>query len=367
MTRYDALIEKGWEHLGLARLLVSRTCTPGSTDYAVLRVDRYCLGVKDVAFEAKVPESALQDRIARWLPADRRERMHPACARKLIEGAVAYAESLGFAPPQDLHRVREALPGLDATLCPQDFTFGRNGRPCYVRQADDTKEHSRRVLALLEKRFGLDGFDLLAEAEPAADDFLRQRDDLWDFMESEPDTGPGFYELSGIITALLICPKGFSPLTLLGILWGPHGRTWRDEAELERFSGLLLAYWDHLNHRLQAAIGPGAPPDEQIVDVWKKESPDLDDSSTNVVAAQYGWVRGFLSVTKLWPEAWDGALTRPDLAPHWEVIGWWYELEIEENSARVMAAAEADPPRTLNNSVKALAKALRPPAGPPPA
>ena len=95
------------------------------------------------------------------LPVNFRETFDPACAKKLVEGALAYAESLGFAPARDFRKARRVLSGIDASACPLDFTFGRDGKPCYVEGPDDTPERVDRVLAVLNGRFGEDGYETI--------------------------------------------------------------------------------------------------------------------------------------------------------------------------------------------------------------
>jgi hypothetical protein len=125
MTRYEAYIEKNWMETGLAHLLVARIRENGATDFAIFLVDLFCLGVKDVVLENDVAESELRELVAERLPDDFREPVAPACAKKMIEGALAYAEKLGFAPHANFRKARKVLSGLDASRCPQEFTYGR--------------------------------------------------------------------------------------------------------------------------------------------------------------------------------------------------------------------------------------------------
>jgi len=118
MTRHEAYVEKGWEEMGLAHLFVSRIREDGSADFAMFLVDLFCLGVKDASFEADVGERYLKELVEERLPEDYRERIHPACAKKLIEGALAYAESLGFTPHRDFRKARKVLNGIDASAAP---------------------------------------------------------------------------------------------------------------------------------------------------------------------------------------------------------------------------------------------------------
>ena len=363
MTRHEAYIEKNWETLGLAHLLVARLRDDGSADYAVFLVDLLCLGVKDCFVETDVAESDLRDYVDQRLPDEFRERFHPACARKLIEGAIDYAQSLGFAPHRDFRKARKILAGIDAAVCPRDFVYGRDGRPCYVRGTDDTDQRVDRVLAILAARCGEDGYDYvdLLDDESEPDD-LALREDLLTWLDNEPETVPRFYEVSGLITALLICPKVLAPTKVFEALWGPEGRVWKDEKEMQEFARLLMGYWNQLSDRVQDALHPDAHPEEAILDIYPEDFDELDEQEGGIsmAIATHDWTRGFLRATELWPEAWGDARTRPDLAPHWEVIGWWAHIDRQEDRDKMIAAAESTNPRTLDPSIKAIARALRP-------
>ncbi len=294
------------------------------------------------------------------LPESFRERIHPACAKKLIEGAIAYAESFGFAPHRDFRKARKVLSGIDSDLCPRDFTYGCEGRPRYVRGEFDSDERADRVLAMLEARCGSDGFDyedLMADDGEAAQDV---RDDLVDFLDAEPTSVPRFYETSGLITALLICPTFFSPLKVMEALWGPEGKVWEDSEEAQEFADLLMQYWNQVNDLILVALDPAT--DAQILDIWSEdlECNSEKNSAIALAVASMEWAKGFLRATTLWPEAWGDARQRPELIPHWELIGWWAKFEKKENRDLIATHGEAKPPRTLNTSVIALARALRP-------
>jgi yecA family protein len=361
MNRHEAYIEKNWEEQGLAHLIVTRAHGDGLVDFAMFLVDLFCLGVKDAVFEADMSEDEAREWIEERLPEDHCERIHPSCAKKLIEGALTYAQTLGFAPHRDFRKARKVLAGIDASACPREFTYGRDGRPCYVRGFDDTDERVNRVCAILAARCGADGFDYEDPGEEEEDDALAVREDLMAWLDDEPPEVPRFYEVSGLITAMLICPTPLSPLKVLDVLWGPEGRIWEDELDLGEFNGMLLVYWNRVSDLVQNASAPTAQPEDQILDIWEEDFADDEAGGTHMTAATFAWATGFRRVTTLWPEAWCDALTRPDLASHWEVVGWWAGFLQKDNRDRMVAAAEAEAPRTLNQSVVALARALRPP------
>ncbi len=122
-------------------------------------VDAYCLGIKNAMyriFEASEYAGAVE-RIFEATEV-RFERQHPAYARKLVEGAVAYARDLGFDPHPDYKIARAIFGDVDASGCPVRFTFGEGGKPFYVSGPDDTPVIQRRILKQLENRCGSDGF-----------------------------------------------------------------------------------------------------------------------------------------------------------------------------------------------------------------
>lgn len=364
MTRYEAYIQKDWAQHGLAPVFVGRIRDNGSADFAMFLVDVWCLGVKDAFGENDALESDLRAFVDDRLPESMREPIHPTCARKLIDGALAYAERLGFAPHRDFRKARRVLSSLDASLCPTEFTYGSNGRPCFVRGPNDSDERVERVLAILEARVGADGFDFvdtLADEEDEEDVGLAAREDLIEWLDAEPPDVPRFYALSGMATAALLCPQPVSPAEIVTTLWDPTAPIWSHPEELEEFLSLLTDYWNNLSDLILAATAPDAPSESQVIDVWLEDFPE--GSEVYVLAAMAEWVTGFYSMTERHPEAWSGPLNRPDLAQHWEMIRWW--ANFLENKDQIDTAMQATPPRNIGLSVTALARALRPPPSEP--
>jgi yecA family protein len=360
MTRYEAHIEKGWQENGIGQLLIVRRREDGSADVGFFLIDIWCLGVKDATAELDVTGESIDELLSESIPESSREMIHPACAKKLIEGAIAYAEGLGFSPHRDFRKARKVLSGIDASLCPTEFTFGRNGRPFFVSGADDSEERIDRVLAILEAHCGEDGFDFedTVDAEEEDDPVADARTTLIEFLDAEPEDIPRFYQVSGMITALQICPQPVAPTELIAKLWGPEGREWDSPVELGEFTTALFEYWNYVAVLVAAGVAPDAGPEDQIMDIWLEDF--ADDQMIAVAACTIEWATGFMAATRLWPEAWGDALTRPDLAEHWEIVRWWAEFIGTGNKDRIAAAAEGKPPRNLGLSLTALARALRP-------
>lgn len=358
MTRYEAYIDKQWEDRGLANLVIARFKADATCDFAHLIVDVYCLGVKDVVVETGWSELEFRDYLAEAVPGDRIEPILPACARKLVDGAAGYASALGFAPHRDLSKARRIFSGVDASACPRDFTYGKDGRPYFIAGPNDSAERINRVLTILEARFGSDGFGFTVpgdETEPVES----VRYDLMDWLEDEPEDVPRFHEFSGIVTGLLLCPTPTSPLKVMDVLWGPGGRTWNDQAELQMFTGWLMQYWNEISDVILDCVGPSAPANAWCVDVWAEDFDE--DGGVGYLLAMRNWCAGLVRAVESWPPAEAARLQRPDLAPHWELVTLLAQIETEGHAARISAMTEEDPPRRLGSSVTALARALRPP------
>jgi hypothetical protein len=145
-----------WEG-GLGGVLLSRHLPNGQIAVAVFLVDRYCLGVKDAFGKILTrPEyERMRDRYnEKWGIVE----LQPAAARKLVEGAVHYARSLGFSPHPDYRKAAPIFGAIDPDDCDEEFEYGMNGKPHFIAGPYDTPERCYRILSILEHQCGRDGF-----------------------------------------------------------------------------------------------------------------------------------------------------------------------------------------------------------------
>jgi hypothetical protein len=360
MTRFEAYIDQEWELLGLANIVLARINSDGSAEYAHLIVDCFCLGVKDVMVTTGVSESDCREYLKIAMQTGVPESMHPACARKLIEGAVAYAEALGFAPHRDYRKARRVFSGVDASICPRAFTYGCEGRPRFIRGPHDSEERVQRVLTILEAKLGADGFDYEDPDDDDDDESLLAREELMDWLEAEPEDVPRFYEFSGMVTGLLLSPSLMPPLTIIDLLWGgPDGRVWRDQNEVQEFNDLYMAYWNEVNTLILDSISSTADPADTCIDVWEEEFA-LNEGPYFLLALR-NWCSGLVRAAALWPAADRDRLTRPPLGKHWELIVLFARIEEPGNSDRLDQMGCETPPRNLGTCVAALTRGLRQP------
>jgi hypothetical protein len=102
-----------------------------------------------------------------------------------VEGAVAYAEDLGFAPNPDYRIAHQIFGNIDKTECECKFEFGFNGKPVYISGPKETPGDIERILKQLERRCGPGGFEFaITEVgiEELEDDFFE--DDFFDEEDS---------------------------------------------------------------------------------------------------------------------------------------------------------------------------------------
>lgn len=116
------------EH-GMAFILFARKIPDGKIAVGHFLVDTYALGVKDAFFRV-FSEPEYDNFIA--LKKNELERIHPTCARKLVEGAVDFAERFRFKPHSDYKFAKIIFGDIDRDACPLNFEFGKNGQPLVI-------------------------------------------------------------------------------------------------------------------------------------------------------------------------------------------------------------------------------------------
>ena len=358
MTRYEAYIGKDWKEQGIANIVVARLRSDRPPEFSMFLIDLLCLGVKDAMYHSDMTESEYRDFLTGPVAETLGLSIHPACAKNMIEGAIEYAEKFGFAPHRDYRKARRVLSGIDSAACPESYSFGEeDGRPCYVRGPDDSDERVERVLSLLERKCGLDGFTYV-DPDDDEDEELSARADLMDWLDDEPESVPRFYEVSGLVTAMQLCPELLSPPQLIAVLW-PGKPDLSDLEEAQDFLTILTNYWNLIAGLIANTVDPAAPEGETCLDIWKDDF--AEDDGISFILAMREWARGFMRATEAWPTGWSPPLQRPDLARHWEVLRYFAEIDQPGNVQRIEQMGTENPPRTLGGSVAALTRALRNP------
>jgi len=156
----DVLFAPTLFEVGVGSVWLSRQLPDGRYAFAGIVVDVFCLGVKNALYN--IMEEA--EYRAAWTRVqatseEALERQEPACARKLVEGAVAYAKDLGFKPHPDYRIARLIFGDIDTADCPIEFTFGWQGKPLYTNGPNENAAMQRRIVNQLARRCGPGGYE----------------------------------------------------------------------------------------------------------------------------------------------------------------------------------------------------------------
>jgi hypothetical protein len=332
MKRYQAYITKNWRNIGLANVIVARIDDGGGASAGFFLVDFFCLGVKGAWLLDDMDEGELEEMMETRFPENSMETMHPAWAKKFIEGAVAYAGRLGFEPHRDFRKARRVLGGIDAGACTETFTYGDNGRPHYMQGQRDDEERVRRVLAVLDARCGPDGYqftsdkDFLDESD-ISDERLAVTRNALTAVFAKRDERFSVYALTGGLVAMLCRPDKFSfedALMAYGKFIfddeddddeGRGGVTPDVDVGATPEKALLEFYWYQLEGFLEAEMEGKHP-----VLVYYPAERDFDLEDVCVV---FDWAQGFMGLVKGYEDEWADALANPDLAQCWKTLQCW--------------------------------------------
>jgi hypothetical protein len=153
---HECVVPDSLFDIGVGNVIVSRKMPNGFIGAAVFLVDVFCLGIKDAFYGVLSP--AEYDYRLLGLQHETFRAIHLTCARKLVEGAEAYARDLGFNPHPDYQRARQIFGDLDTTTCPTHYVFGKDGKPFFMSGPYDTPAKCRRIIDTLTRRCGPEGF-----------------------------------------------------------------------------------------------------------------------------------------------------------------------------------------------------------------
>jgi len=148
---------------GIGTAIVSRQMPNGHLGVGVYLLDVWCLGVKNTYFSI-LSENEFLDRIKQIEVNEHLETLHPSCARKIIEQSVEYSDKLGFNPHKDYKISRQLLMDLDPNVCPNQYTFGKDGKPFYISGPNENQNQSKKIVEKLFRNCGEGNFDYIVSA-----------------------------------------------------------------------------------------------------------------------------------------------------------------------------------------------------------
>lgn len=155
-----------WEQ-GIGWVVISRRLSNGQIAFAAFLVDVFCLGVKNVHYDVVDRFDYEEKVIAHLSEVSPMVELLPDDARKLVEEAVVYANSLGFLPHADFRRAERIFGNIDAASSAQQYTFGKDGKPFFISGPNDEPDKCRRIVAILNSRCGTGNFDYIVHFSEA--------------------------------------------------------------------------------------------------------------------------------------------------------------------------------------------------------
>ena len=153
----EAWISSNLFEVGLGYVAVCRRKNNGECELGLFLLDVQCLGAKNADFQ-KLGASEIEGTLERLFQDCGKQNMSPACARKLVESAVAYARNLGLPPHEDYHRACRVFGGIDPAECVDVFTFGKEGKPLYIQGPHDSDSFAQAVIRRLSDKCGPEKF-----------------------------------------------------------------------------------------------------------------------------------------------------------------------------------------------------------------
>jgi hypothetical protein len=149
---------KGLWEKGIGQVVVSRSLPNGTVAFAVFLVDVFCLGVKNafanIRSRLDYDEKHFDDLRSRF------EIVHvkPEYVRKMIEGAVQYADSLGLPPHPDYRTAKLIFGDISAESCTEQFSYGNDGKPLYVAGPNDDAFRCNYIMKMMNTHCGPGNF-----------------------------------------------------------------------------------------------------------------------------------------------------------------------------------------------------------------
>lgn len=158
---YECLIPDTLFDIGIGNVIVSRRTPSNNIAFSAFVVDVYCLGVKDAFFRV-ASEIDYKNKVKDFLMMCDEGRafrsIQPACARKLVEGAIDYAEELGFSYHPDYKNAKDIFGNIDSLDCPTKYTYGKDGKPFYFQGPNESMDKAKKIINQLRQRCGEGSF-----------------------------------------------------------------------------------------------------------------------------------------------------------------------------------------------------------------
>ena len=180
---HETWLNEDWQTTGLAHILVVRQLFNLRYISSLYLVDVFCLGLKDTFSQISVNSQDIQ-KLKSEIPQQLVQTSYED-ARSIILGAIDYARQLGFESSPDVISNWEKSKYMieSERTFENKFSFGKEGKPFYIKRAnDDDLEIMRKLSPLINE--GKATMQSLAETEDFDADQDRQ-DEYDDFEDDD--------------------------------------------------------------------------------------------------------------------------------------------------------------------------------------
>jgi hypothetical protein len=179
----SAGVSESVQSQGMGYVTILRQGPNGLHALVAFLIDSYCLGVKDVGGYLASPAD-ISDAVKKFGSRDL-VAVTPGIARAVVEGAVAYARQFGFEPHPDYRKVACILNDIEPESIEGLYSFGRDGKPCYINGPYDDPNKQKLIINKLEKSVGNGNYDVVVIAGDLTDMMFEDYVDDEDYDEPE--------------------------------------------------------------------------------------------------------------------------------------------------------------------------------------
>ena len=165
---HEVLVPAKLFESGMGNLIFSRRLADGRVAAGAFLLDVFCLGAKD-AFATIVTAHEYDQLLLGWSMSEEHQPMEPACFRKLVEGAIAYARDLGFSPHANYAMAGQLFGDVNTADCATRFKYGHSGKPFYIPGPHETDAQIQAAIDQLERHVGKGNFHQLILKEEGDD------------------------------------------------------------------------------------------------------------------------------------------------------------------------------------------------------
>lgn len=161
---HECLVPDGLFADGIATVLISRRIPNGSIALSAFVIDPYCLGVKNAMFRVLSKnsyENELKLSLFQSHEGQTFENVDPSCVKKIINGALAYANALGFSPHKDYYNAIKLFGNIESETCPTTYHYGKDGKPFYVNGPHESPVQIQKIVRQLDKKCGAGNYNHL--------------------------------------------------------------------------------------------------------------------------------------------------------------------------------------------------------------